>query len=214
MPISLNGTDIANRIRRFTKAVGAISNLMVDPIGGIIALADVTRDPYQSEFNSFASPQTQTAGIGNDPFIGIIGLAPVTLVDMVTFSTSVAAHTITLQTQRATTLSPGNAPTAATLAPFNGGGQGRALTSVCQARLINGHAAAAPSGQSVDLFLPAVSTVVTWIPPWPVVLYGPPFNGQAPGSGVGDAFVVTDITGNATLDCTIYFREFPNFTPQ
>jgi hypothetical protein len=211
--ISLNATDIANRIRRFTKAVGAVSPVMPNEIHGDIDLADLTRDPYQSEWNSFVSHQSQVGGAGNLSSIGVVGNAPVTIVYAVTMTPGAAGQSIQILTQRPETSGLGATATSATLAPLNNGGRGSGILAQCQAKLLNFNAAGGPSGQTVDVILVGTATTLFLQFPDPIVLYGPGFNGQQATSGIGDALILTNLSTAAALNVGFYFREFPNFVP-
>lgn len=207
--ISLNSTDIVARIRRFTKTVGKLSPTMPEQMQGTLSLLDLSRDPYQSEFKSFATAAINGGVAADLTCIGLQGQAPATVVlgaDIIL----PAAGQVKLQVQR-----PGvNAGVVAGAAGLNGGGQTFVNQVVLPlARLLSLNVAGGETGPTVELInVPSTASYI-WTPPVPVVLYGPPFNGQPAGAFAGDTFYVTNLTVAGAMTVTFYWLEYPNIQP-
>lgn len=206
--ISLNSTDIVARIRRFTKTVGKLSPSMPENMQGILNLLDLSRDPYQSEWKSFASAQVNGGVAATLTCLGWVGIAPATVIlgaDII----APAAGQIKVQVQR-----PGvNVGATAGAAGLNGGGgQFVNQVSLPLATVTSINVAGGETGPTVELInVPGTSSYI-WTPPTPVVLYGPKFNGATTGQ-TGDTIYFTNQTTAGALTVTVYWAEYPNLQP-
>lgn len=206
--INLTGTDLVGRIRRFCRAVGKLSPAMEDKLVGEISLINLGVDPYQRDYNTWAANALQGAAAGLHSSVGVIGLAPVTVVRAVSFTVAAAGQQVQIQVQRPS-LQTGVIVGAA---PLNNGGLGVNQVFKPFATLL-AQTGGGPTGPTVDLITVDTLRTVLYVPPVPIVLYSPPFNGALLNSGLGDQLIISNTTLNAAMSATFFWEEYPNFTP-
>jgi len=177
-------------------------------------IADLTRDPYQREFDTFSAQATIAGAAAQVEECGIINRsAPLVAVDRIDFSgTAVSGFTINLARQQIATL---GLSWAASICSYNEGvptgypGAGRTTSNTTNWNL----ALAGPAtGIPIASFptTAAGNVLLSWIPPYPVLLFPQPAQ-IGPGLSNGDGLFVVALAASLNLTATVYWREWANF---